>query len=197
MNKGDATRAEILRRSAAVFNTRGYFGTSLADVMEATGLKKGGIYNHFDSKDDLAAEAFGYSVDVMRTRWLDAISGKQTAAEQLTAVIDDFCRMRGDPILPGGCPLLNTAVDSDDAHPALRARVHDAFALWHGLLTSIVTRGIAAREFRDDVDAGRVATTIIMSLEGAMALSGVFEEAKPLEVAREHLHDYIDSEMRR
>jgi len=197
MSKGDATRAEILRRSAAVFNTRGYFGTSLADVMAATGLKKGGIYNHFDSKDDLAAESFSYSVDAMKTRWLNAISGKQTAAEQLTVLIDEFCRQRDDPELPGGCPLLNTAVDSDDTLPALRARVHDAFALWHGLLVSIVTRGVAAGEFRDNVDASRVATTIIMSLEGAMALSGVFEEAKPLEVARKHLQDYIDSEMRR
>jgi AcrR family transcriptional regulator len=197
MSKGEVTRAEILRRSAAVFNTRGYFGTSLADVMAVTGLKKGGIYNHFDSKDELAVAAFDHTLDVLRTRARDAIMGKGTASEQLMALIDEFCGRRDDPPLPGGCPLLNTAVESDDALPALRSRVHDAYALWREFLASIITRGVAAGEFRDGLDPDRIATTIIINLEGAMALAGVFEEAKSLGVAREHLREYIEREMRR
>ncbi len=197
MSKGDVTRAEILRRSAALFNTRGYFGTSLADLMTVTGLKKGGIYNHFDSKDELAVAAFDHTLDLLRTRARDAVVGKESASEQLMALIDEFCGRRDDPPLPGGCPILNTAIESDNAHPALRSRVHDAYASWREFLASIITRGVAAGEFRNGLDAERIATMIIANLEGAMALAGVFEEARSLEIAREHLRGYIESEMRR
>jgi AcrR family transcriptional regulator len=46
-NKGERTRSYIIERSAPLFNRQGYAGTSLKDIMEATGLEKGGIYNHF------------------------------------------------------------------------------------------------------------------------------------------------------
>ena len=50
MNKGEMTRQRIIEESAPIFNQRGYAGCSMQDVMEATGLEKGGIYRHFESK---------------------------------------------------------------------------------------------------------------------------------------------------
>jgi AcrR family transcriptional regulator len=61
MTKGEQTRQRIVAEAAPVFNQRGYEGSSLADLMKATGLKKGGIYRHFSSKEELAAEAFDYT----------------------------------------------------------------------------------------------------------------------------------------
>src|SRR2546430_16954 len=54
MRKGEQTRQEIIRKAAPIFNQRGYDGAALSDLMEATGLEKGGIYRHFDSKQQLA-----------------------------------------------------------------------------------------------------------------------------------------------
>src|SRR5260370_8662436 len=61
MTKGEQTRKKIVAAAAPIFNQRGYDGSSLNDLMEATGLKKGGIYRHFSSKEELAAEAFAYT----------------------------------------------------------------------------------------------------------------------------------------
>ena len=58
MSKGEQTKELILSQAAVVFNRQGYFGARLDDIMRATGLEKGGIYNHFASKDDLALQAF-------------------------------------------------------------------------------------------------------------------------------------------
>ena len=58
MSKGEQTRERILARSAQLFNRQGYSGSSLSDIMRETGLEKGGIYNHFSSKEQLALEAF-------------------------------------------------------------------------------------------------------------------------------------------
>src|SRR5271168_901917 len=61
MTKGEQTRRKIVAAAAPIFNQHGYEGSSLADLMAATGLKKGGIYRHFSSKEKLAAEAFDYT----------------------------------------------------------------------------------------------------------------------------------------
>jgi hypothetical protein len=54
VRKGEETRQEIIRKAAPIFNQKGYDGAALSDLMRATGLKKGGIYRHFDSKQELA-----------------------------------------------------------------------------------------------------------------------------------------------
>jgi len=68
MSKGEQTRTMILERTAQLFSCKGYFGSSLSDIMEATGLEKGGIYNHFTSKEQLALEAFDYAFEMVQQR---------------------------------------------------------------------------------------------------------------------------------
>jgi TetR/AcrR family transcriptional repressor of nem operon len=58
MTKGELTRKKIVEAAAPIFNQHGYEGSSLNALMGATGLKKVGIYRHFSSKEELAAEAF-------------------------------------------------------------------------------------------------------------------------------------------
>jgi TetR/AcrR family transcriptional repressor of nem operon len=61
MRKGEQTRQEIIRKAAPIFNQKGYSGAALSDLMRATGLEKGGIYRHFESKQELAGDAFDHA----------------------------------------------------------------------------------------------------------------------------------------
>src|SRR5258708_40191969 len=110
LSKGEQTREMILERSAEVFNRKGYFGASMADIMEATGLEKGGIYNYFQGKDDLALQAFDYSVDLVRQEFAAGIKEKFQATQQLHAVFDVFRRLSARKRLKRGCPILNNAM---------------------------------------------------------------------------------------
>ena len=56
MRKGEQTRQEIIRKAAPIFNQKGYEGAALSDLMRATGLEKGGIYRHLESKEELAGD---------------------------------------------------------------------------------------------------------------------------------------------
>ena len=69
MRKGERTRQEIIRKAAPIFNQRGYDGAALSDLMRATGLEKGGIYRHFESKQELAGDAFDHAWNG-RSRWI-------------------------------------------------------------------------------------------------------------------------------
>ena len=55
MRKGEHTRQDIIRKAAPIFNQKGYDGAALSDLMRATGLEKGGIYRHFESKEEAEA----------------------------------------------------------------------------------------------------------------------------------------------
>src|SRR5947209_13729400 len=114
MSKGEETRERILARSAQLFNRQGYFGSSLADIMRETGLEKGGIYNHFSSKEQLALEAFDYAYELVEQRVRQALTGKKHAVERLVAILSVFQSIADDPPVAGGCPILNTAIEADD-----------------------------------------------------------------------------------
>ncbi len=58
MNKAERTRHFIIEKAAPIFNTKGYAGTSLSDMTEATGLTKGSIYGNFADKDEVALACF-------------------------------------------------------------------------------------------------------------------------------------------
>src|SRR5437667_8180880 len=122
MSKGEQTRERILARSAQLFNRQGYFGASLADIVRETGLEKGGIYNHFSSKEQLALESFDYAYGLVQQRVRQALAGKLNAIERLLAIVSVFQGIVEDPPVVGRCPILNTAIEADDAHEALRDR---------------------------------------------------------------------------
>src|ERR1700728_892133 len=124
MTKGEETRRRIVESAAPIFNKRGYQGASLSELMAATGLKKGGIYRHFSSKEELAAEAFDYTWEAAWKARLLHVDEKANGIDKLKELIANFIERRSP--VPGGCPVLNTAVDADDGNPILRSRVGKA-----------------------------------------------------------------------
>src|SRR6201995_4233171 len=113
MNKGEATRQRIIEIAAPLFNQRGYKGCSLNEIMEATGLCKGGIYRHFESKEELAAEAFDFAWKTVYTRRRQGMDNIANHVDRLKRYVANFAHETG---FPGGCPVLNTAVDADDGN---------------------------------------------------------------------------------
>jgi AcrR family transcriptional regulator len=191
MGKGKVTREMILDKAARVFNVRGYFGASMADLMEATGLEKGGIYNHFKSKEDLALEAFDYAVRKAGTLVRAKIESVNTADEKLLALVDYFDSIVTDPPIPGGCPLMNSAIESDDTHPLMQERVQKAMAVLLGYVESIISNGIATGELRADLDAKTMANFIIASLEGGVMLSKLYNDNDRMHSVRSQMQNYI------
>ncbi len=193
MQKGLRTRGSILARAAPVFNMRGFFGTSIEDLVKATGLKKGGLYNHYPSKEALALASFDYAIGKFRERFAEALREGQSAVGSLQTIVEVLVRSYTEPVVEGGCPILNTAIESDDANPILREK---AQAAMHGLLRLIgihVKRGIKSGELRTDVDARAVATSIVGMCEGALMLSKLFDDPAHIRRARAHLFAFIQS----
>jgi len=191
MRKGEATRQRIIAEAAPIFNQRGFQGCSMQDLMTATGLEKGGLYRHFANKEELAAEAFRFSVAQnlkIRTEHLDEISN---SIDKLKRAVHLFVELPST--IPGGCPLMNTAIDADDGNPALRDLARKGIQDWRARLVHIVETGITAGEIRRSTDPRRIANTLIATLEGALMISRLENNSNALRDAQNTLDALLTS----
>jgi TetR/AcrR family transcriptional repressor of nem operon len=191
MSKGDLTKEHIVAQAAPIFNRSGFAGTSLSELMAATGLQKGGIYRHFKSKEELAAAAFDHAWGrAWNARW-SGIDKAAPAIQQLRQFVVNFVDNRAE-LVPGGCPVLNTAVDSDDGNLALRNRARKALARWIKRIEDTVSAGIADGDIRSDVDPRLAATILVATLEGALMISRLQGSKLALQQMRDYLVSFLE-----
>jgi TetR/AcrR family transcriptional regulator, transcriptional repressor for nem operon len=171
MNKAERTRQFIIEKAAPVFNQKGYAGTSLSDMTEATGLTKGSIYGNFADKDEVALACFDHNYGIVREQIRTEMAKYPSYRDKLLVYVEVYSNKPKYSLPVGGCPVLNTTVDADDTHPALRARAGEALTNWKERITSLVEAGKATGEFKAAVSAEQTALTIIAMLEGSIVIA--------------------------
>jgi TetR/AcrR family transcriptional repressor of nem operon len=195
VTKGQQTKREIVEKAAPLFNKKGFEGTSLSDLMHATGLQKGGIYRHFSSKEQLATAAFDYSWGKAVQERLGGVAGVPDCVNRLKLMIDNFVELRSG-LVPGGCPLMNTAVESDDGNASLRRKAVKALQDWTKRLSEITIEGIKKHQIDPRVDPLKLSHQIIASLEGALLINRLRNDNETLEDMRKQLHSYLEQNIR-
>src|SRR3954453_20035151 len=181
VTKGERSRQKIVETAAVLFNQKGFTGCSMGDIVTASGLEKGTLYSHFSTKEELALLAFDYAwkdTSDKRVRNLDTISN---AIDKLKLHIDNYVNT---PSFPGGCPLLNFAVDADDGNLALRTQVRQALKGWEDFLAKIVDDGQLAGEINPEIDPHSVANLVISTLEGATVIARIGKRSAALDDAQ-------------
>ncbi|MFK7950721.1 MAG: TetR/AcrR family transcriptional regulator [Saprospiraceae bacterium] len=195
MTKKERTRQYIIEQAAPLFNQKGYAGTSLHDIMETTGLKKGGIYGNFDSKEEIAVASFEYAVGLVTEKVKLRADQKLKSYEKLQVVIDFYRNYLANPPIDGGCPILNTSIEADDTNPRLRNRVIEALDNWRGSMAGTIRKGIRRKEIKSTIDAEEFATLFIATLEGGIMMSKVYKKIRPLNIVLNHLERMIQNEL--
>ncbi len=197
MSKAEKTKAFIIERSAPVFNTKGYAGTSLNDITEATGLTKGAIYGNFTDKNDIALAVYKYNVSGTRKRMEAVVDSKENAIEKLLAFTayygNDYKRIFAN----GGCPILNTAIEADDSNPFMKKVVQVSLKWLADYLAAIIELGKKQNNIKKAVDAVEYANTIITLLEGGIMMAKVNDEPKHLLNALDRIKLIIDKEIKK
>jgi TetR/AcrR family transcriptional repressor of nem operon len=172
------SRTRILGAAAKLIRTNGIEGTTVAEVMEEAGMTHGGFYRHFDSKEDLVAEAISVAVQ-------DALnffsSGDSATHEEATAYVSNYATKEHARAMASGCPIpllsAEVARGSDAWRDALRAGVTKT--------TKKLTDGL---NLKDEADALVLLSTLVGGLliargvgEGALQdklLSGITERVQ-------------------
>jgi AcrR family transcriptional regulator len=187
VRNSDLTKDKILRKSGVLFNTQGYKATSISDITSATGLTKGAIYRHFKSKAVLERETLFHLSSIMFEKLKGYIKSESTAGGKLRAIFRYFESYITNPEVKGGCPLMNAAIEADDAHPSLRREANKVLDILRNSVVTILKNGIRFNQIEKDIDPDFHATLIIASLEGAIMMSKLRGDNEDIRRVVKHL----------
>jgi len=191
MRKGEATKQKIIEQTSGLFNTKGYYTPTLSDVMEATGLQKGGIYNHFSSKEELSIEVFRYNLTLLSQEISRALVGVKSCEEQLTTIITLGLHVSQGTPVAGGCPILNAGVEADGNYAPLQEEARKALTGLQKRISAILRKGIATGEFKSDLRVDELTYFFISAFEGAVFLTKVEVNSRPMQSVVNTLQEYI------
>lgn len=193
-HKGPATRQEIVEKALQLFSLKGFHSTSVNDLCEAAGLTKGGLYGHFESKEEVWKAAHERAIEIWRgivfrdTRAIaDPLLRVQRVIEQ------DLRDYVGGRVFKGGCFFLNLLVELSGQTPQLAACVLDGFDGFSLLLARWLAEAREKHLLRPEADPEEIADFLVVALNGAAALFAARQESAVLEKTLRQLKTYLDS----
>ena len=192
MTKAERTRQYIIRKTAPLFNKKGYEATSLSDLIDVTGLTKGALYGNFKDKEEISMEAFKYSMQKVRELVSKEMEGSITYKQQLFALLDFYSNYVFNPPIAGGCPLLNNAVEADDFHTSMRRVVVKELVRTVDFIESLISKGVVAGEFKTEIKSHELAYSFFCSVEGAIVFSRVERSREPMDIVVRHCKSIVE-----
>jgi AcrR family transcriptional regulator len=193
MSKADKTRQLIVDKAARIFNQKGYAGTSMYDIVEATGLSKGGVYGNFRNKEAIAIAAFEHATKTVWRQVRERTAPIESYPDKLVEAIRFYKERVLNPPIEGGCPIQNMAVEMDDVNPEMRQKVVEAVDLWRLQVARTLEKGKEAGEIKADIDIHKFAIQFIGTLEGGILLAQLYKDVHFFEVLSEQLFQMIAS----
>jgi TetR/AcrR family transcriptional repressor of nem operon len=192
MTKSEQTRALIIEQAAHLFNTKGYSGTSMQDVLNATGLAKGGVYGHFSSKEEIVVEAFEYAIGQVLQDLGARIKAQDNAHAKLIAILNYYYNFLEHSPVEGGCPILNYSGHMGDMIPELQKSILRALNRMLQSIAGIVEKGKQHKQIRAAVDPKAFSELFYSRIEGAIMLAKVTGDSDKLNRLLDDLKQYIE-----
>ena len=194
MSKGEQTHRRIVETAAAVMNRQGWLSTPVSSVLTATGLQKGGLYNHFGSMSELSEQAFAFAsgqlLHIVKLR----LASEGTALDKLIYLLAGFDLVgQRRPPFDAGCPILNAAIEADDTNEPLRQQVANVALEIIAELAAVIKNGQRLGQFRASIDPLRAARLLFATFEGGVMLAGLLRDPSLFAQIKNDLEDIIRS----
>ena len=169
--KGARTRQNIIEKSLQLFCVKGYYNTSINDILEATGLTKGGLYGHFSSKEDIWYAVYDEALSTWRQVVFKGIQSNSSPLDRIETFIEnDIKKKLGNDIFEGGCFFHSMLVELSGQSVAMSKHILAGFVQLAGLLCSWLEQADQRGMLKKDLNFKEIANYIIISLNGAAAL---------------------------
>ncbi len=193
MNKGSRTRKRAVDKALQLFSVKGYYNTSIGDILDSTQLTRGGLYGHFNNK-----EAIWYAVyDEAVTRWrrivFRDIRGVTDPLKRIQTVIDNHLHGYLETnIFAGGCFFLNAMIEMSGQSEQMSGHLLRGFdhlsRLFHRWLREAEKAGVIA----PGLNHLEIANFIVVALNGASSLYAGTHDPFIIQNTSRHLHQYTD-----
>ena len=159
----------IIHEALRQFSSKGFMSTSISDILESAGASKGGLYNHFKSKEDLFFAALSEARKIWRQRNLAGLNHCDRPLGKLKQILENYRDhyLADSENFPGGCVFVALAVELHDQQPHLAREVTEGFNRFKGMIKRLLDQEQAAGNLRNGVDTGMAAEIIFSGVLGA------------------------------
>lgn len=165
-------RLRILEIASRLFREKGFDAVSVAEVMKAAGLTHGGFYGHFDSKDDLIAQALAH------------VLAAGEGGGDLRSYVEAYLSPRHRDDCAGGCPTASLAAAVRLQSPAARSAMTEG-------LRSQINRASKALPELDAADRRRAAIGSFAAMVGAVILARAVDDPALSDEVLEQTREWI------
>ena len=189
---GRRTRGQTIEEALQIFSVKGYYNTSINDILEATDLTKGGLYGHFASKEELWGASYERAVAI----WKGIVfKGARKIADPVARIEkfieNDLFGYCGAGVFAGGCFFFNMLVELSGQSEPMSRRVRGGIMKLAALLAAWLGEARRKGLVRKGVNAAEVADFIVVALNGASALYAATRDRRILEETSGQLHAYL------
>ncbi len=171
LKKGLQTRQRIIEKSLQLFSIKGYFNTSVNDILEATQLTKGGLYGHFPSKEEIWYAVYDEAVKIWRSLVFQGIKENSSPVSRIEQIIEnDIRNYLGGDVFEGGCFFLNMLVELSGQSASMSKPILRGFVRFSRLMRKWLEEADAQGQLKPGLNFRDIANFIVISLNGAAAL---------------------------
>jgi TetR/AcrR family transcriptional regulator, transcriptional repressor for nem operon len=179
--KGQETRSHILKESRRLFTLQGFQNTSISEIITATGVKKGNLYYHFSSKEQLGLAVLIDARDEFFVILEDSLMGEQ-AVERILHSCNSIMALMQQTNFVGGCLFGNTALEMTGSSAGFGKIIREVFTYWINLIERELHLAADSEKLSNALSPETVAIAVVAILEGGIMLSRVYQDKKSLEV---------------
>lgn len=182
------SRKKLLETASGLMWRGSYAATSVDQICEACGIKKGSFYHHFESKEQLMIEALEQSWSCYRKLLDEAFTPLVTPLERVKNYMrferERQCQSQKSESCVYGCPLFSLGAEIGTREPVLRAKVEEILSRTVKYIESALREGHALGEL-EAPNPKQTAWQVFTLWEGAMTLARIRNNPQPLSDAED------------
>lgn len=188
----ERTRERLLQATFREVYRSGFQSASLDTILASTGVTKGALYYHFDSK-----EALGYAVveeiiaGLTHDKWVLPLQSDKDPIDTLIGIVQRSSVRPED--LRGGCPWNNLSQEMSPLDEGFRKRLARVFRAWQQGIAAALRKGQTQGRVRRDVEPADAAGFLIAMFEGYVSLAKNTQDVKVLKAGIRNIVGWLRS----
>ena len=187
-------KEKIVHESLRLFSLKGFLNTSIDDILGAAGASKGGLYNHFKSKDELFEAVLTEARSIWQAKVLNGLDQLDSPMDKVRLFLDNYQKLylKDAENIPGGCIFITLAVELDDQRPDFAALLQKGFDGVKRLIRGMLEDARKAGELKPRVDPAAISEMIFSGMVGASVLYGMRKHDDTLQRSFDPILAYLN-----
>ena len=191
-------KEKIIQESSRLFSSKGFSNTSINEILEVVGASKGGLYNHFKTKEELFSAVLSESRKIWREKNLAGLDEIENPLERIKKLLENYSDryLIGSGNLPGGCIFVRVSVESaelGDQWPHIADEINQGFDRFKSMIRGFLDQAKEASQLKYGTNTEAVADMIFSGMLGASVMYGMDKSTEKLHRTIDSLIEYVDS----